>query len=585
MFSITAKICTLKYNNENEDNILLFRNKKYIVPIYQRPYEWSFEQVEGFISDLFKSFWGITKLDPPEQIFYGTMLLSKENEYHEQEIIDGQQRMSTLLLLLFVLKNIFPDAKDLSDIDFTWLSTKVNCGKQQEYLDKILAPDFKFNATGKNPYQTNAALIKEYIEEQLKEIKEFDHNNFITHLLSNVYFSVIETNAGLSKTIQIFDSINTKGMGLNGADVFKLRMYEYLRDIKNQGEAVFEEIERLYKLIIDNNEKYGDVSDIYEILTIYRYIIISEFELSRDLYASATETFFDQLFDTLLKINIWEHFKKNIEKVDLSLETLEKIINIRYEWENPPYETVEDGCADSLIDLSRYSRYHILKYVFLFYFKGQDNYFHNLMLFIRKLSKLYSIYSIRYNRTIYEIDGFTYDLINEMVSRNYENVMNCIIKKIGKPEVHRNWYDYWYYLEDKLNGDIVYNPKLKNIVCRLSAMLHEDIFSKNKEKIEKVKGNLFRDVYIDIEHIQSYQDENENKRNDIKEKWGDDINSIGNLMVLEYDINRSISNKPYVKKIIGYADSCFKVVHDQINNYHTWDLDDCKKRKEYEVKK
>jgi len=92
------------------------------------------------------------------------MQLSKENKNNEQEVIDGQQRLSTLLLLLFVLKNIFPNAKDLSDINFTWLSTKVNGGKQQEYLDKITTPEFKFNKRGKNPYQINATLIKEYVE-------------------------------------------------------------------------------------------------------------------------------------------------------------------------------------------------------------------------------------------------------------------------------------------------------------------------------------------------------------------------------------------------------------------------------------
>jgi len=296
MFSINAKICTLKYNNENKDNILLIKNKKYIVPVYQRPYKWSFEQqIKRFLSDLFISFWGDNKASPPEQIFYGTMLLSKETKNNKQEIIDGQQRMSTLLLLLFVLKNIFPNAKELLDINLTWLSTRVHSGKQQEYLDKILSPDFIFNTKGKNPYQVNASFIKEYIEEQIEEAEEFDHDKFITHLLSNVYFAVIEANTGLSKTLKIFDSINMKGMRLDNDDMFKIKMYEYLRDIKNQGDTVFEKIDGLYKLFIDNKEKRD--ADIYfdEILEIYQYFIISKFKLPRDLYTYATKTFFEIL--------------------------------------------------------------------------------------------------------------------------------------------------------------------------------------------------------------------------------------------------------------------------------------------------
>jgi uncharacterized protein with ParB-like and HNH nuclease domain len=581
MFSINAKICTLKYNNVQKENIIFVKDKKYIVPIYQRPYEWSEEQVWRFISDLFISFWGITGLSSPEQIFYGTMQLSKENSRKEQEVIDGQQRLSTLLLLFFVLKKIFPKEQEMNGIDFLWLSTRVNSGKQQEYLEKIFSSEFKFSKKGKNKYQINATLIKEYIEDQIKD-KEFDPASFIMHLLTNVYFAVIETNAGLSKTLQIFNSINTTGLDLNGADVFKIRMYEYLRDITHQDESAFEKINRLYRLIDDNNEKLGcEESSINEILQIYQYIIIAKYKMPRALYTYGTDTFFEQLFDTILKTNIWEHFKNNVKKIDLSLEVLERIINIRYEWENSKYETVEDGCAEGLINYSRYSRYFILIFIYLFSFYGKDNYFHNLMLFMHKLSKLYTIFSIRYQKVIGEIHTFTYDLIEKILSGNNDKVINFIIEKIGVLDDHKYWYD----LEEILNNDIAYNKKLKDIVCRLSAMLHENYHSSLQEHITQINDNIFSgNISIDIEHIQSYKDENDNKREEIWNTWGNDLNSIGNLMILEYDINRSIKNSQYPVKVKKYADSVFQVVHDQLKKYKTWSLADCKKRKRCEVK-
>lgn len=581
MFSINAKICTLKYNNVQEENIILAKNKKYIIPIYQRPYEWSEDQIRRFISDLFISFWGITGYSSPEQIFYGTMQLSKENTMKEQEVIDGQQRLSTLLLLLFVLKKIFPKEQELNAINFLWLSTRVNSGKQQEYLEKIFSTKFKFSKGGVNQYQINSTLIKEYVEDQIKD-KEFDSNKFIRHLLSNVYFAVIETNAGLSKTLQIFNSINTTGLDLNGADVFKIRMYEYLRDIKHQDESSFEKINRLYRLVEDNNEKLGwEEPSINEILQIYQYIIIAKYKLPRVLYTYGTDTFFEQLFDTILKTNVWEHFKNKIKRIDLSLEILEKIINIRYEWANSEYETVEDACAEGLISYSRYSRYIVLIFIYLFSFYDQDNYFHNLMLFMHKISKVYTIFSIRYQKVIGEIHTFTYDLIEKILSGNNDKVMNFISKKIGTLEDHKYSYD----IEDILNGDIVYNKKLKDIVCRLSAMLHENYHSISKEDIEQINDNIFNgNISIDIEHIQSYKDENDSKREEIWNIWGNDLNSIGNLMILEYDINRSIQNSPYSTKIKKYPDSIFQVVHDQLKKYKTWDLSNCKKRKKYEVK-
>lgn len=578
MFSINAKICTLKYNDVQEKNIFLVENKKYIIPIYQRPYEWSEEHIQRFISDLFTSFWGANGLALPEPLFFGTMQLSKEKN-KKQDVIDGQQRLSTILLLLFVLKKLFPDEKELEKINLSWLSTRVHSGKQQEYLEKIFNKEFKFSKKGKNQYQINATLIKEYLEEKIRD-RKFERNKFIKHILGNVYFSVIETEAKLSKTLQIFDSINTGGLKLNGNDVFKIRMYVYLRDIKKQDETTFEKIDKLFRLIDDNNEKFEQEIYMNDILQIYQHIIIAKYKLPRVLYTYGTDTFFEQLFDTILKTNVWEHFKNNVKKIDLSLETLKRIIDIRYEWANPNYETAEDGCAEGLINHSRYGKYSILIFIFLFIFKGQPSYFHDLMLFMRKLCKLYTIYSIRYDKAIREIHTFTYELIEKILKGNYDKVIDSIIKKIGTMEDHKYRCD----IEEILNGDIVYNPKRKNIVCRLSAMLHEKYLSKSKKEIEKINGKIFNDdVSIDIEHIQSYNDKDENEREEILNDWGDDINSIGNLMVLESSKNRSIKNISYSEKKKRYGDSVFQVVQDQIIEYEKWDIKKCRKRKAQEV--
>jgi hypothetical protein len=320
-----------------------------------------------------------------------------------------------------------------------------------------------------------------------------------------------------------------------------------------------------------------------EILQIYQHIIIAKYKLPRVLYTYGMDKFFEQLFDTILKTNIWEHFKNNVKEVDLSLEVLEKIIDIRYEWANSSYETAEDGCAEGLINFSRYSRYIILIFIFLFSFKGQKNYFHNLMLFMRKLCKLYTIYSIRYQRAIGEIHTFTYDLIDEIIKENNDNVIDFITKKIGTLEDHKNWYD----IEEKLNGNIATNKKLKDIVCRLSAMLHENYHSKSRTEIDKITRNIFDSniISIDMEHIQSYNDKNINKRDKIWDTWGDDINSIGNLMVLESEINKSIQNRPYSEKRDRYCDSVFKAVKHQRDEYEKWNINNCKKRKGDEVKK
>lgn len=57
-FTINAKTCTLKYNNQEGKATILDNGTKFIIPIYQRPYSWTDEQLRKFISDIFTSFCG-----------------------------------------------------------------------------------------------------------------------------------------------------------------------------------------------------------------------------------------------------------------------------------------------------------------------------------------------------------------------------------------------------------------------------------------------------------------------------------------------------------------------------------------------
>jgi uncharacterized protein with ParB-like and HNH nuclease domain len=215
-FSINAKTCTLKYNSQEGGASILETARKYVVPIFQRPYSWTEEQIGKIVSDIFISFGGDSETIVEEPMFIGTMQLSDVNDKKEQNIIDGQQRLSTLLVFLKVLKVKYPNCEELQSVLFDWLSTKVNNGKQQSYLEEFVSHDKVSNDDTLNPYLKNASLISDIIDKQCRDDEgnsvNLDINRFSKHLLSNVYFVVIETRAGLSKTLQIFNAINTTGL-------------------------------------------------------------------------------------------------------------------------------------------------------------------------------------------------------------------------------------------------------------------------------------------------------------------------------------------------------------------------------------
>lgn len=161
-FSIKAKTCTLRYNSQEERSTIIKSTVKYIIPIYQRPYSWTAVEIDKLISDIFSSYWGNEKDKNiiEEPMFIGTMQLSVKNKDNEQEIIDGQQRLTTLFLLLKALKLKYPDCDEFAELKFDLLKTEVNSGEQQKYLKQTFELDTTEINDLQNTYRNNLRIIK-----------------------------------------------------------------------------------------------------------------------------------------------------------------------------------------------------------------------------------------------------------------------------------------------------------------------------------------------------------------------------------------------------------------------------------------
>jgi hypothetical protein len=99
---------------------------------------------------------------------------------------------------------------------------------------------------------------------------------------------------------------------------------------------------------------------------------------------------------------------------------------------------------------------------------------------------------------------------------------------------------------------------------------------RNTNKNKSLYIKLFETPF-DIEHIQCYTDK-ENRDGKWSE-WGTELNRIGNLVLLEQSINRSIGND-YSRKPTEYANSQFLSVQELKNSVGTWTKDDAEKRRE-----
>lgn len=578
-FNIKSYTYTLFKTDTTEG--ILSRNTNYIIPIYQRPYSWKEEQIEEFINEIFTGFWGEGK---PQPIFIGTMQLSEkkyidENEY-EQYIIDGQQRLSTFLILFKVLKIRYNTIK----LDLDWLETRVNNGMQDTYLKEFLnSITFPENIEIQNPYSKNALIINTFIDQLINDSENknsFDVNDFIKYITEKIYFVVIETYAGLSKTIKIFNTINTTGLDLNSGDLFKIRMYEYLTDIQGCSEDAFNEISKIYESIDKNNKELNkEITTIQDILAIYKDYLIAKFDMPNVLFQIGTETFFDRLFDTILKVKDWDNFKKLKETNDfkLDLKDIENIINVRFDWNKDKYNISSKNMFPlNLIKWSRYSQYQ--KVIYLFFLNPnnlneakRDKNFKDLM---SLLNRIFFIYSIIYAKSVSEIHSFMATIIKQLINDSFEIVNNNLIEKISNCKK-----DNSVLISDTLKGNITDNAKKKNLICLLSAYLDEKENNTNTIDIEE---KLFK-TQFDIEHIHA----NADKTQEIKDELQ---NSIGNLVMLESKINRAIQDAPFISegnekcKKESYKDSIYLSVKN-ISNNNEWECKEIENRNNYEVEK
>ncbi|GAA7842653.1 hypothetical protein HpBT081_11960 [Helicobacter pylori] len=89
--------------------ILVVGNDTYYqIPIYQRPYQWGKEQCEELLNDLFENY----EDHGEDDYFCGSLVFIQSDKDNKTDIVDGQQRLSTFILLAKVLATLYSDRLD-----------------------------------------------------------------------------------------------------------------------------------------------------------------------------------------------------------------------------------------------------------------------------------------------------------------------------------------------------------------------------------------------------------------------------------------------------------------------------------------
>lgn len=280
----------------------------YQIPDYQRPYQWTEENCEKLLDDLFEDY----EEDRESDYFCGSLVLVKSDPNSKTEIydiVDGQQRLSTFILLAKVLATLYSDldSKNQEFLQASWSDRHENREKKKkkrldfdlvgssakkdfqdaldffDNLDASKGKDSKSNdpSKGKNSYLKNAICLKNYLEK--KEIG--DINDFIEWLYCNVVFITI-TCPDADKALRIFNVLNARGLALNATDIFKGELLKKLTEEKEQ-EELATRWEDLYQKCLDNG---------FDMETLFsQYLVYLESKTSREKMEKMLVTWFKNL--------------------------------------------------------------------------------------------------------------------------------------------------------------------------------------------------------------------------------------------------------------------------------------------------
>lgn len=555
---------TVKLIGKGTDDAVFSQMIRYRIPIYQRPYSWGENEIRRLFEDLSQA---CTNAEP---VFMGTMQVSApiplnpDNSKVVFELIDGQQRITTFYILLTIL------AKKLNhSFETPGIRTAVNRGTAQQYLNQFVEwQDNKQDdpLSDLNPYTNNGRLILQLLDECFKS--EEEKEKLWTFLLEKIRFVLLETHAGLSKTLKIFNTINTAGLDLGASDLFKIRFFEYRKSCGDQDE-IFDEISELYGKIDKYNQKHPNCRfSMMDLLATYQRIIYAKHSnaISRDAFYMGTERFFERLFDTLLNVHIHPEFKELPLSADnesykfiLSIKDLEKLYECFVQTYALEERDIENKIHRTMLFETRYAiawNYTIIAR----FFTAEENFDAKQKAFDLNLLKMLIVPSLQYGKIVYgwqeKLREFLLKLVQKAVDKNFEFEFvkeKSIVEKICESE-------------------IADSPRWKNLLCKLVEYLV------STEKDSALYERLFRTAY-DIEHIQCVNDENSEERDNIREIWGEELNRIGNLVLLEQWVNRSIGNRKDKKKE-QYASSRYQSIRclppDLVDN---WDVKDAEDRR------
>ncbi|MGN8473710.1 GmrSD restriction endonuclease domain-containing protein [Helicobacter pylori] len=231
------------------------QNNQFVIPIYQRLYSWEKEQCEQLWDDIIK----IGGNDKMNGHFIGSILYVLDGNTHSNNpllIIDGQQRLTTITLLLIALRNHSSDEVKRKEIESYLINSNKDGDKKFRLILSESDRDTLLSLIDKNKREPSKPSLK--IMENFKLFEEWIRKN--TDKLETIFKGLdklmivwIALEKGKDDPQLIFESMNSKGIELTQTDL--IRNYIIMETEIEKREGFYNQYWRAMEEDFKQNEK------------------------------------------------------------------------------------------------------------------------------------------------------------------------------------------------------------------------------------------------------------------------------------------------------------------------------------------
>lgn len=547
--------------NVNKQNVLQLLTSgqeiPFVIPEYQRPYSWSDDEIITLFEDLWDFSIERTHNDGAKSYFLGCIVSYEEDG--KRQIIDGQQRITSLFLLLrAVFSMLEQEENKTEEVENFIRKIKPALWKENEMTGKedrnqILLKSEVVTDSGnmilrniletgeadpkaKDNYSRNFNKFKElYVNKSQSSPNQIYH--FVLALLN--YSILLPITADDQETaLTIFNTLNNRGLPLSDADIFKSYIYKKLDD---KGKSTF--ITKWKKLESDSEKANESIQSLFYYNMFYMRARekddksttpgVRKYYLDKNHNRLTTEII-DELASNL---HLWEVIN-NREVVDS--EQWSKNIDIR-----------------KILDcLSSYTN-EFWKYpVSIFYMEHKNNEdFENL--FLQFLRKFYVMILTRYLE-VPTINAVKADILK----LNVQIIGNCHPNFYAGFEEKKLDDEYAINAENARTDNLIIAPHKNMVRMLLKLLAYQE--EEQKELLP---------TYWEIEHIFPQTWDSKYYTFD-EEAANQKLEHLGNKLPLEKKLNISASNNYFSKKKEKYQTSNIAIIKKLGNScLEEWNLD------------